>query len=859
MQRPSLPIDSFLPDITGALAARGTVVIEAEPGAGKTTRVPAAILESGVAGDGKICVLEPRRIAARLSALRVASELGCRPGGLVGYRVRFEEMVSAETRLEFMTEGILVRRLASEPMLKDVGTVILDEVHERHLETDAALALLKRLRETLRPDLRLAVMSATLDAQAFAQFLGGAPVIRVPGRTHRVEVVHQTLPDSRPLEEQVASCLIRALRDGDDGGDILVFLPGASEIRRTAEKCGAWAASKGISLRILHGDLASDEQDRALKSDGARKLILSTNIAESSLTLPGVTCVIDSGLARIPRSDAWSGVTSLQIARVSKASCIQRAGRAGRVRDGRCFRLYGLHDFTARDEHTVPEILRLDLAPAALLLHGAGVRRMRDLSWPEPPPEAQETAAERLLRQLGAVDADGELTKAGKRMLALPVHPRLARVMAEAEERGAGRSGALLAALLSEKPIRRSLSAERGMKPAEARDTVASDAVDELEIFEAASKEGFSAGMLRSFDLDAGAVHAVDKSFRRLARMASPDRPEMKGRAREQALLVSILSGYPDRVAMRRRPEAGVPRDEVLLCGGGTARLSAQSGVRDSEFMAALEVEERGLGARRTLLVRRASEIEPEWLIDLFEDGVSESTETFWNEAQERADARSRLCYGRLVLSESLSAPSPDEAERILTRAALEAGIGRFVKADDLASLRARAALARRLFPELGIREADEPFLREILAAHCLGRRSFRELDEDPLLARIQSGVFGDAAFRMDRLFPSSVTLSGGRKVRVHYEEDGPPWIESRLQDFFGEKHAPSIAEGRQPLVLHLLAPSQRPVQVTSDLEGFWARHYPELRKALSRRYPKHSWPEDPLTARPPEIHQRRP
>ena len=858
MQRRPLPIDPFLPCITEALKDSGTLVIEAEPGAGKTTRVPAAVLESGMAGEQRICVLEPRRIAARLAALRVASELGCRPGGLVGYRVRFDELVSAETRLEFMTEGILLRRLASDPALFGVGAVILDEVHERHLETDAALSLLRRLRETVRPDLRLAVMSATLDAQAFSRFLGGAPTVRVPGRQHRVEVIHQPLPDSRPLEDQVASCLSRALREGDDGGDILVFLPGAAEIRRTAERCGPWASARDIAVRVLHGDLSSEDQDKAVREDGGRKLILATNIAESSLTLSGVTCVIDSGLARIPRSDAWTGIMGLQAARVSKASCIQRAGRAGRVRDGRCFRLFCLYDFETRDEHTVPEILRLDLTPTALLLHGVGVRRLDDLAWLDRPPEAQAAAAERLLKQLGALDETGCLTDAGRRMLSLPVHPRLARVMVEAERRGAGRSGALLASLMAEKPIRRLLSADASGKRTQARDTVASDAVEELEIFEAAAQGGFSAGMLRSFDLDAGAVHAADKSFRRLARMAAPDRPGLGGEAREQALLVSILAGYPDRVAMRRKGDGSGPSDEVLLCGGGTARLSPQSGVRDSGFMVALDVEERGLGARKNLTIRRASEIEPEWLIDLFEGGISESAEIVWNAAQERAESRARLCYGRLVLSESASAPPPEEGEHVLFRAAQEAGIGRFVKAEQLSSLQARAALARRFFPELDIPQADETWLREVLAAHCRGRLSFRELEEEPLLDRLRMALFGEAAFRLDRLFPSEMTLPGGRRLRIHYETDGPPWIESRLQDFFGERRTPAIAEGRLPLVLHLLAPNQRPVQVTSDLAGFWERHYPELRKSLARRYPKHAWPEDPLLAQPPKPDRRR-
>lgn len=869
-----LPIDEHLPEIIRALKSFGSVVVQAEPGAGKTTRVPPAILRDGGLGGGDVCVLEPRRIAARLTAARVAMESGCQLGGLVGYQVRFEEKVSAATRLRFMTEGILVRRLKDDPCLKGTAAVVLDEVHERHLDTDAALALCRRLQKSSRPDLKLVVMSATMDAEAFSRFLGGSPVVRVPGRTYPVEVEHLKFPDPRPLEDQVASAFLRILREDGDGGDILAFLPGAGEIRRAADKCQGLADSAGVDIRILHGDLSAEEQDRAVR-DGGRKLILATNIAESSITLPGVTWVIDSGLARVARSDPFTGIPSLQVEKVPKSSAIQRAGRAGRVQGGRCLRLYDRHDFDVREENAVPEILRMDLSPTALLVHGMGVRSMADLDWPDAPPEKSVVAAEELLHGLGALDGEGELTPTGQKMLGLPVHPRLARMMVEASRRGAGTSGALAAAILSEKQMRQARVQDfrgvRGPRLSDGRATVASDVFDAMETFEAVAESRFSPAMLRSFDLSAQSVRAVDRSFQKLRRMVPADGKGLTPEGREEAMLVSILAGHPDRVAMKRHTPAvqgkstgaesgrakGAQSPEFTLCGGGTAVLSEDSCVRSSDLVVAVDMEERGRAAQKSLTIRSASEVKPEWLIDLFEDAIREEEETFWNDRLQRAEGRSRLCFGRLVLSESPAVPSDLAASAVLESAALGAGISRFIPADRIQALRVRSALVRTHFPELAVEEVSDESLASFLKGQCQGRKSFRELEEAGLEEEAKALFLGAAAHKVDRLFPGHVELPGGRKVTVHYEPDQPPWVESRLQDFFGQRTTPRIADGRIPLVVHLLAPSGRPVQVTQDLQGFWDRHYPELRNALARRYPKHSWPQDPATAQPPAPRRR--
>ena len=490
------------------------------------------------------------------------------------------------------------------------------------------------------------------------------------------------------------------------------------------------------------------------------------------------------------------------------------------------------------------------------MLRGLGIAGFGALAWLDAPPEAAASAAESLLDSLGAVAAGGTLSALGQRMLALPVHSRLARVMIEAEQRGAGASGALIAALLGERPIVKSAGAFLGAGRPQSRDraTVASDILEAAGRFESARREGFSERSLQRLDLDAGAVQAVQKSARQLQRLVRGDAPHLGESAREEALLVSLLAGFPDRVARRRERDndRGGPSSELLLCGGGAARLSDESGVRDSELLLALDIEERGRAAQKSLLIRTASEVEPEWLIDLFEDRLREVEEVRWSAPRERVEAVSRLTYGKLVLSEGPAQIDEGRAAAVLFEAAREAGIARFTDAAQLDALAVRLDLVRAHFPELSAPALDAATLDRLLAEHCAGRRSFRELDADPFIERLRRDLLGPLAFRLDALFPAHLDLPGGRRVRVHYDKGQPPWIESRLQDFFGERATPTIAQGRLPLVLHLLAPNQRPVQVTSDLGGFWARHYPELRQALSRRYPRHAWPEDPLTARPP-------
>ena len=780
-----LPVDSTLPEIVRHLREAQNLVLEAPPGAGKTTRVPPALLDLD---DREVVVLEPRRLAARLAARFVAQERGERVGETIGYQVRFEEAAGPRTRLRFVTEGVLTRKLLSDPTLARTGCVVLDEFHERRLEGDLALALLRRLQQTRRPDLRLLVMSATLDAGPVAHFLGDARVIRSEGRQYPLEIEYSP-HSAAPLELQVAAAVERLARRAIPG-HMLVFLPGAAEIRRAQTACASLAARMGYVVFPLHGDQSPEEQDRAVGSSAQRKIILSTNVAESSITIEGVGAVVDSGLARQASHSPWSGLPTLEIARISQASANQRAGRAGRTGPGLVIRLYPLEDFVRRAAHETPEILRADLSPAALLLRAMGVGPLDSLGWLDSPPAGSVSHAEDLLRQLGA---DGET---GREMARYPLHPRLGRLIVEARRRGVAEDGCTVAALLS--------AGER--LPARPSHASRSDLLALLE----APWEPRTEQVVRQVRR---AVH-----------------PPMQARRDEDALLISVLTAFPDRVARRRQGS------DLQMASGGSAQLAPSSTVSDARFLVAVEAEARD---RMAPLVRLASAVEPEWLMDLFPESVAEITTVEWNRAAERVESLSALMFGQIAIEQTRRDADADAAGELLAQKATEAGLARFMDMEELEALfeRARFAAPYLEMPALGA-EAANDILREL----ARGRKSFTELEEAArrdLLRTLQRQL----PRGFEAIAPESIKLPGGRQVRVHYEPGQPPWIASRLQDFFGMRETPRIAGGKVPVVARLLAPNQRPVQMTSDLAGFWERLYPQVRKELSRRYPKHKWP----------------
>jgi ATP-dependent helicase HrpB len=845
-----LPIDSRLPEIVAEVRA-GNVVLVAEPGAGKTTRVPRALLDAGLAARGEIVVLEPRRLATRMAARRVAEELGEKPGERVGWTVRFEEVSSPRTRLRFVTEGILTRRLVGDPQLRDVAIVVLDELHERHLHSDVALALLRRLqRSGARPELRLVAMSATLDAERVAEFLD-AQLLRVEGRVFPVTLEHLDRADERHLDVQAAAAVrrlvLRAQTEPALMGDVLVFLPGAAEIRRTSEALAEFARAQSIDVVPLHGDLSPEEQDRAVRPGARRKVILSTNVAESSVTIEGVVAVVDSGLARVASHSPWSGMPRLETKKISQASATQRAGRAGRVRPGVCARLYTKPDLDTRPPHDAPEIRRLDLTETALALHALGERDLSVFPWLEAPLPASLLAADTLLARLGAVDDRGALTPLGRRMQRLPVHPRAARLAIEAAERGAGARGCLAASLLGERDVRASSrttfsGGARGAAPD--LDTVDSDLLARIADIEAVEALGASASRLRAHELDPLATQAALRGRDQLARALGVSRtPDRSLDDEEDALLLATLAAFPDRVAKRVSPNSA----DIVFADGGSATLAETCGVREAQFLVAADADD----FRGRTRVRIASRIEPDWVLELFADRVRDVREARFDPKTERVESLTGLAYGAIALDESRkgNVRTPEVAQ-CLAEAALAVGIARFVDADALAAMRARVAFVAEQIP--GFPVLDDTTILGALREACEGRTSFAELRDANVLDAIQSQLPPAERSRLEKLAPKHLTLPGGRQLKVQYEPGKPPFVESRLQDFFGLGEGPRLLDGRVPVVLHLLAPNQRAVQVTTDLAGFWVRHYPAIRKELMRKYPRHSWPEDPRTAAPP-------
>ncbi|HJU84506.1 MAG TPA: ATP-dependent helicase HrpB [Holophagaceae bacterium] len=817
---PPLPIDPLLPELCASLRTRPNLVLSAEPGAGKTTRVPRALLEAGLLGDSECWILEPRRLAARLAASRVADEMGEALGGTVGYAVRFEQKVSKATRLRFVTEGLLLRRLQGDPALKGIAAVVLDEFHERHLHTDLALTLLRRLQRGARPDLKLLVMSATLDAGPIAAFLD-APAFRSEGRSFPIEQRHRLRPDDRPIQIQVRESVETLFAEGLKG-HVLVFLPGAAEIRACLKECEATAQRLDLRLFPLHGELSVEAQQAALAPSPRPKVIFSTNVAESSVTLDGIAAVIDSGLGREARHSPWSGLSTLQTVRVSQARCVQRAGRSGRTGPGLCVRLFPQADFENRPSFDPPELQRADLAEALLGLHALGIGDPSRVHWFEAPPEAPMKAAEKLLRELDALDAGGALTSIGRRMLDLPLHPRLARLVVAGEDLGIPRLARLGAALLETGDLaaRQGLDRRNEIKgPA-----LESDLLLRVDQYHEAEAASFSAGACRAAGLDPGAVHRAKQAFHALERHRA-DAPEPADA--EARLLRALLRAYPDRVARKGGGKT------FALCEGGGAALGPDSRVQREDLILVLEAT--GSGASVTL--RAASKLEADWILDAFPERLREEDVFSYNAARGRVEQVSGLWYGAVCLDETRRAadPSDPRAAALLAQAAQGRNLG-----EAFDRLLQRATFLRRHRPEL---ELPEDLGNALLVQACTGLASLKELEATDWAWTFRAR-FGEAAAQLlDKWAPETIQLPKGRPAKIQYD-GATPWVAARLQDFWGLKKGPTLAGGAVPLVLHLLAPNMRALQVTTDLAGFWERAYKELRPALSRRYPKHHWPE---------------
>jgi len=827
---PNLPVDDVLPDVKAALRTQPEAVLQAPTGAGKTTRVPLALLGEEWLGGDKIIMLEPRRLAARSAARYMAKTLGEEAGQTVGYRVRMDTRVGPQTRIEVVTEGVLTRMLQDDPALEGIGAVLFDEFHERNLQSDLGLALALQAREVFRPALRVLVMSATLDTGPIAELLG-APLIESEGRSYPVEVHYRDRPVKGRIEPAVASKVRTVL--GETQGDVLVFLPGAGEIRRTNSRLEDDVPAD-VDLYPLFGNLPPKAQDKAIEPspEGRRKVVLATDIAETSLTIEGVRMVVDSGLRRAPRFDAASGMTRLETVKVSQASADQRKGRAGRVAPGVCHRLWTERTHHHLDAHTPPEIENTDLAPLVLELAAWGTPDPTELRWLDPPPPDAVERARSLLRRLGAIDAGGTITDHGREMATLGLHPRLAHMRINAQALGHGALACDLAALLSERDIFKGQG--------EAPDVDLRLRLEALRRLRRGERP--TPNHARNYVVPYGAAGHVRNVADHWRSKLGIDRNRTDD-IEAAGLLVAFA--YPDRIAQRVGGESG----RFRLRNGQVAELPNPQLLSDADFLVAAHVD----GRRRTNRIFLAAPIREQEIVDYFGDQIEGTTEVSWSEDDGRVRARHREELGALVLTDGpLPSPDPTAVAEALIEGVREEGLDVLPWTDHARQLQHRIQFLRCHGGDDWPDVRDEALLDTLgdwLLPHVYGKKQIEDLQQLNLPNLLRQQLTYDQRDRLEAWAPTHITVPSGFDRPIDYSEPETPVLAVRLQELFGRTETPRIAGGRVPLTLHLLSPAQRPVQITQDLEGFWEDTYHEVRKDMRGRYPKHFWPEDPIEA----------
>lgn len=814
-----LPIDDVLPDLLRTLEQHSNAVLVAEPGAGKTTKVPTALLDAPWLHGAKVLLLEPRRVAARSAVRFIASERGEQVGDRIGYRIRGESRVGPRTQLEVVTEGILTRIIQSQPELEGIGAIVFDEFHERSLHADLGLALALEVQRLIRPDLRLLVMSATLDAEAVAMLMGGATVISCPGRTHPIELRYRPLEPRVPLEHGLRSVVRSAL--SADQGDILVFLPGRGEIRRTQAALEELDTDRTLQILPLYSDLPTAQLEVALAParPGARKIILATSIAETSLTIPGVRVVVDCGLTRAPRFDVRRAMSTLVTVPVSQATAAQRAGRAGREAPGVCYRLWSEERQRTLPPFHEPEMLHIDLASLALELALWGSPEPSRYAFLTPPPPAAYSQALALLRMLGAIDESSNITDHGRAMSRLGVHPRIAHMLLVAQQLGCGAIACDLAALFEDRG-----SAFHGAD------------VHEL------SSRWRALGQKKRAD---GALERIRQEAQRLRELLGI---RERGAAADDSIAKLTALAYPERIAQQRAPNSR----RYLLRNGSGAELPSDSPLFNARYLAVAQLE----GGAENARIHLAESIAESDLYHLFETQLARRVETVWSEADEAVRAREIVQLGALILETRTVPPSPEQALAAMLSGIRSRGVKMLPWSNDTRAFVQRSEWLRANrfvdggWPDLSdetlidtLEQWLGPFLTEISS-----RQQLAKLDLLPAL----HGLFSwQQRQRLDTLAPSHLDLPSGSKAALRYEPGRPPTLAVRLQEMFGQRETPTVADGRVAVTLELLSPARRPLQVTQDLESFWRNGYLQVRKEMQGRYPKHHWPEDPLSAAP--------
>ena len=852
-----LPVYELEGALVAALREQGRVIVQAPTGSGKSTQIPQMLLRHGLLGEkGEVVVLQPRRLAARMLARRVAEEAGTRLGEGVGYQIRLESRVSERTRIRFVTEGILLRQMSFDPRLPGVAAVIFDEFHERHLHGDISLARALQIQRTTRPDLRIVVMSATLETARLESYLAPAATLVSQGRSFpvRVEYLPRAVDFERePVWETAARECERIA--GRTDGDLLVFMPGAYEISRTLQALDASRALRGFALLPLHGELPVEQQDRAVARCAERKIIVSTNVAETSLTIDGVTAVVDSGLARVARFDPHRGINTLLVEKISAASADQRAGRAGRTAPGVAVRLWTESEHGRRPAQELPEVRRLDLAEVVLTLKAAGVNDVAAFPWLEAPEPRALERAEELLTDLGALEAVGEaaewspvrggrITETGRRMLRFPVHPRYARMFLAAQERGCVRPVALMAALTQGRSF---LLRGVDRRTEELREEVlgeeqASDFFLLMRAWRHAEKERFDLEACRRLGIHAQAARQVGPLFAQFLEIAEGEGLDASERPyRDDDVRKCVLAGFSDHVA--RRLDAGTLRCELVHRRRGM--LARESAVAKAPLLVAAEISEiGGRGGEVTVLLSLGTAIEESWLGELFPGDLVETKGVAYDEQARRVIARRERRFRDLVLEAKAGGDDvpPDAAARLLAREVLAGRMKLEAWDEAVEQWITRVNRLAEWFPELEVTPITEADRATLVEQVCYGEAGYRGIKDKPVMPVLREWLTAEQFAVLDDYLPERLVMGNGRRSRLTYHKEGPPVLSARIQELYGIEGRFAVGHGRVPVKIEVLAPNQRPIQVTDDLSAFWRDMYPKVKAELSRRYPRHEW-----------------
>ena len=839
-----LPIYEIERDIIARLQRDKRLILSAPTGSGKSTQVPQILLKHGLLGSGQVVVLQPRRLAARLLAARVAQELGVKLGEEVGYQIRFENCTSAKTKIRFVTEGVLLRQMINDPKLSGVSAILFDEFHERHLYGDITLARTLDQQEKFRPDLMLAVMSATLNAGELKKYLSPCAVLASVGRMFPVEHEYAELPaysDKRPVWEQAADAFSRYVHCGGEG-DVLVFMPGGFEISQTIEAIRHTSEAKGFILLALQGELPPRDQDAAVARYDKRKVVVATNVAETSLTIDGVRLVIDSGLARVARYDANRGINTLLIDKISQSSADQRAGRAGRTAPGLCMRLWSREEHAHRAAQELPEIKRLDLSEVVLTLKASGVEELRKFRWLEKPDEISLAHAEELLTDLGAIH-ENKITAVGRKMLAFPLHPRYARMLLAAQEYGCVHQACLVAALTQGRDL---LLRNCGKEVDSAREDLLGEKASSdfwilMRAWSFAFNNQFRVDACRKLGIHAVTAKQVGPLFDQFLRIAKDEGLDMRpNEVKDENLQKCILIGFSDRVA--RRMDQGTLRCELVH--GRRGVLARESVVQHSPLFVAAEIREiEGRDREVNTILSLGTAVEVEWLRALFPDDIKSDVHVQFDAQQKRVLAAELLKFRDLALSAKRIDPPPaDAAARLLADEILA---GRLLLPNwdhHVEQWLARLNLLCQECADLQLPAIRDDDRKSIIEQLCHGAVNYKDIKEREVKPIVMSWLSQAQRELLDKHAPERLTLPNGRTPKVNYENGKSPFISLRIQELYDVNQTPKVAMARVPVTVHILTPGMKPIQVTQDLASFWREHYPKIKSELARKYPKHFW-----------------